>query len=72
MAEYYGMRAHGAIFGTILFFGTLGGAIGPIMAGRIFDVTSSYQYAFMSLALLAGIGLALVLSLPKPASALTN
>jgi MFS family permease len=66
VAEYYGMRAHGAIFGTILFFGTLGGAIGPIVAGWIFDVTASYQFAFAGLALLAAIGLGLVLSLPKP------
>lgn len=65
VAEYYGMRAHGAIFGTILFFGTIGGALGPIMAGRIFDVTGSYQYAFLILAVLAAIGLALVISLPR-------
>ena len=65
VAEYYGMRSHGTIFGTILFFGTIGAAIGPIMAGWIFDVTGSYQYAFMVLALLAATGLALVISLPR-------
>ncbi|MCP4822675.1 MAG: MFS transporter, partial [Shimia sp.] len=68
VAEYYGMRAHGAIFGTILFFGTIGGAIGPILAGWIFDVTDSYQNAFLGLATLAAIGLALVASLPTKAS----
>ncbi len=68
VAEYYGMRAHGAIFGTILFFGTIGGAIGPILAGWIFDVTDSYQHAFLGLATLAAIGLALVASLPTKAS----
>lgn len=65
VAEYYGMKAHGAIFGTILFFGTIGGAIGPIAAGWIFDVTQSYQIAFLGLATFAAVGLALVLSLPK-------
>ncbi|WP_425046067.1 MFS transporter [Primorskyibacter sp. S87] len=64
VAEYFGMRSHGSIFGTILFFGTIGGAIGPILAGWIFDVNGSYQYAFMLLAALAALGLALVLSLP--------
>ena len=68
VAEYFGMREHGAIFGTILFFGTIGAAIGPIMAGWIFDVTGSYQYAFLILAVLAAIGLALVVSLPGKAS----
>lgn len=69
VAEYYGMRSHGSIFGTILFFGTIGGAIGPILAGWIFDVYGSYQYAFMLLATLAAIGLALVMSLPGKAHA---
>jgi len=67
VAEYFGMRSHGSIFGTILFFGTIGGAIGPIMAGWIFDVNGSYTYAFIMLALLAAIGLALVISLPRRA-----
>lgn len=65
VAEYFGMRAHGAIFGTILFFGTIGGALGPILTGWIFDDTGSYQYAFIMLASLAAIGLALVISLPR-------
>lgn len=72
VAEYFGMRSHGSIFGTILFFGTLGGAIGPILAGWIFDVSGSYQYAFMSLAALATIGLALVYSLPSKADMTKN
>ncbi|MEP4198789.1 MAG: MFS transporter [Aliishimia sp.] len=65
VAEYFGMRSHGSIFGTILFFGTLGGAVGPIAAGWIFDTTASYQLAFLGLAILAAIGLLLVFSLPK-------
>ncbi len=63
------MRSHGSIFGTILFFGTIGGAIGPILAGWIFDVYGTYQYAFMLLAAMAAIGLALVVSLPGKAHA---
>ena len=69
VAEYYGMRSHGSIFGTILFFGTIGGAIGPILAGWIFDVYGTYRFAFMLLAAMAAIGLALVLSLPGKAHA---
>ncbi len=66
VAEYFGMRAHGALFGTVLFFGTIGGSIGPILAGLAFDVTGSYQLAFLSLLILAILGLALVLSMPTP------
>jgi len=64
VAEYFGMRAHGAIFGTVLFFGTVGGAIGPILAGLTFDTTGSYQLAFLGLGVLGMLGLGLVLSLP--------
>lgn len=64
VAEYFGMRAHGAIFGTVLFFGTLGGAIGPIAVGWVYDNTGSYQFGFVGLAGLAIFGLLLVLSLP--------
>jgi len=64
VAEYFGMRAHGAIFGTVLFFGTLGGAAGPVLAGLVFDTTGGYLMAFLGLLVLIGVGLALVLALP--------
>ena len=65
MAEYFGMKAHGAIFGTVLFFGTIGGSLGPIFAGMVFDSTASYAPAFTTLAIGVTVGLALVLSLPR-------
>ncbi len=64
IAEYFGLKSLGAIFGVVVFFGTIGGAIGPIMAGAIFDLTNSYFYAFLTLAGLAALGLILVLRLP--------
>jgi len=65
IAEYFGTRAHGTVFGAVVFFGTIGGASGPILAGRVFDVTGSYAVAFATLAAMAVLGLALVLSLPS-------
>ena len=66
IAEYFGLRAHGAIFGPVLFCGTLGGAIGPMIAGRVFDVTGSYFWAFTGLGCLMCAALVLALSLPRP------
>lgn len=66
VAEYFGMRAHGAIFGTVLFFGTLGGSVGPILTGWVFDSFGSYTPAFITLALSAAIALVLVRTLPRP------
>ena len=69
VAEFFGTRTHGAIYGGIYFFGTIGGAVGPIMAGRVFDVTGSYEYAFATLALMVAGALLLMASLPPPRSA---
>ena len=65
VAEFFGTRAHGAIFGGIVFFGTIGAAVGPVVAGRIFDVTGSYDFAFGGLAAMGAVGLVLALTLPR-------
>ncbi len=57
LAEYFGMRAIGTTFGTVVFFGTLSGAAGPLLAGWIFDSQGSYDKAFLLLAVLAATGL---------------
>lgn len=66
VAVYFGMRAHGSIFGTVLFFGTVGGSVAPILAGLAYDVTGGYGLAFGGLAAMAAVGLGLVLTLPRP------
>ena len=48
-----------------MFFGIIGAAVGPVLAGWIFGVTGSYEYAFTGLAAMGVIGLALVNSLPR-------
>ncbi len=69
VAERFGLRAHGALFGLVLFFGTIGGAVGPILAGWVFDVTQSYAPAFTALAVMATMGLVLAAMLPAPEGA---
>jgi len=59
IAELFGIRSHGSIFGILLFVGQSGGAVGPIVAGRIFDVTQSYQLVFIVLLVASVIGLVL-------------
>ena len=65
VAEIFGMDAHGAIFGIVVCFGTTGGALGPIVAGQLFDITNSYSTAFGMITLMGVIGLLLTLLL-KP------
>ncbi len=64
-AELFGLRAHGVIMGASAFAATVGGAIGSVLAGRIFDTTGSYFLAFLVSAALAIASLILA-SLLKP------
>ena len=64
VAYYFGMRAHGGLFGTVLFFGTIGGAIGPIAMGAAYDALGSYTPAFLTLAALVALAFLLARSLP--------
>jgi MFS family permease len=66
LAESFGMKAHGAILGAIVFSTSLGGAVGPLLAGYMFDVNDSYQLAFLVLAILSLTSLILAILL-KPA-----
>ncbi len=63
VAEFFGLNAHGVLFGIVVFSGTIGGAIGPILAGYIFDVTSGYGLAFWLCTLMSASGLLLLLLL---------
>ncbi len=63
IAEMFGTKSHGANFGMTLFLGQGGGALGPVITGRIFDVTQSYQLAFLIL-LATSVG-ALILSVTQ-------
>ncbi len=60
VAEFFGTGSHGLIFGVVLFSGTLGGSLGPLLAGYIFDLTGTYRAAFFMLTAMAAVGLLLV------------
>ena len=47
----------------MILSGTIGGAIGPLPAGVVFDRVGSYDLAFVILSVTAAAGLLLVVSL---------
>jgi len=59
VAGLFGTRSHGVILGIVLCSGTVGGAIGSVLAGHIFDITNSYQLVFSILVVFSIIGLIL-------------
>ena len=66
VARLFGISSHGVLVGIILFSGNFGGAIGPVLAGYVFDLTNSYQLVFLLLAAVCGVAL-LLTPLLKPA-----
>lgn len=47
VSQYFGLTSFGAIYGGLWVFVTLGFAGGPPLAGYIFDITGSYDLAFI-------------------------
>ncbi len=56
-AELFGLKSHGVILGLAFFSGSMGGVVGPVLAGGIFDVTGGYKIAFLVSAIVGIIGL---------------
>jgi len=56
VAHLFGLRSHGLIMGFVSFSYTCGAAIGPFLAGYVFDIAGSYQLAFSLCAALSVVG----------------
>ena len=66
MADLFGMASIGALTGIIHMGNAIGGAIGPILGGYIFDLTKSYLIAFILGAIVFYVAAALILSVKPP------
>jgi MFS family permease len=62
IARYFGRRAYGTIYGCFYTVIAFGGGIGPVIYGRVFDVTGRYDLALVTGAVCLAAG-ALVLLL---------
>jgi len=57
VAALFGLRFHGLILGVINFGFTIGAAVGPFLAGYIFDISESYEVAFLVCTAISVIGI---------------
>jgi MFS family permease len=69
IAELFGTRSHGVILGIVLCVGTIGGSLGPVTAGYIFDITGSYGVDFGILTVMGIAGLIASITL-KPTTSI--
>ena len=65
VARLFGLSSHGLIYGVAAFGFTVGGAVGPVVTGYMFDVYGNYQAAFFVSAGCSLFGLVLTVLL-KP------
>jgi MFS family permease len=64
VAGLFGLTSHGLILGVMNLLGfTFGAAVGPLIAGHIFDITASYQLAFIAAGAVSIAGLMLTVLL---------
>ena len=63
VADLFGLNSLGVILGVVTCFITIAGAMGPPLAGSIFDITGNYQLAFLVCVAISLIALIMVLSL---------
>jgi OFA family oxalate/formate antiporter-like MFS transporter len=66
LSEYFGLRALGGIQGLLWGSGTLGGFLGPILAGVVYDGVDSYRPAFFVMALAALTAVVLIQMMGRP------
>jgi len=61
IAELFGIRSVGILLGIVNFAATIGCAVGPVLAGWLFDISGSYQLAFFTCIAVSFIGLIITL-----------
>ena len=68
ISRYFGLRSFSVLYGLTWTFYAVAGAIGPILMGKAFDVTGSYQALLAQLALATVAVAVLMLFLPRYAA----
>jgi len=66
LADYFGTRSFGTLFGWTAFISMIGGMVSPVIAGWIFDVTGSYRLAWQLFALVTVPAIPLILLAKAP------
>ena len=72
LSRYFGLRSLSTLFGFNWTAWGLAGALGPVLLGRAFDSTGSYELVFLQFAAATLAVAALMLTLPAPDSARTR
>jgi len=64
----FGLTSYGAIFGMISLVQGIGGALGPLFGGYMYDTMNTYQWAFIIFLALYAVAIPAVLLVRRPKS----
>ena len=64
LSRYFGLRSFSMLYGLTWTAYAIAGAIGPVLMGRAFDATASYQTLSVELSVLTLVAAGLMLALP--------
>jgi len=64
-SELFGLSSLGMILGSLFILATIGSTLGPPLAGSIFDITGSYNLAFLICVIIGALAIILSLILLK-------
>jgi MFS family permease len=65
VSRYFGLRAFGALYGTAFAAAGAAAAVGPVLVGRAFDATGSYETVLPRIAVFVVVVALLLLTLPR-------
>jgi predicted MFS family arabinose efflux permease len=68
LVKYFGLRAFSTLYGLTWTAYMIAGAIGPVIMGKAFDATGSYQALLLNLAALTAASAMLMLWMPRHVS----
>lgn len=66
VSRHFGLRRFASLMGGMLTVGALGGAISPAVAGRLYDVSGSYNPMLMVLMVLMAAGALAIATIGRP------
>ncbi len=66
VADIFGKKNMGSIFGAVTAGGAIGGAVGPYVTGLLYDLTGGYAYAWLLGIICSLISFALIASVKYP------
>ena len=64
----FGLASYGAIFSVIYILCCVGAGVGPLFAGYIYDITGTYQGAFIIFIILLVVAIPIILVVRRPSS----